>query len=155
MRRHLIVLLFLILIGACSTTRIVETPPIHPPNGVTKSQVESAIKAAVSRFKGAWAIEEIQQDTIIAGLRVRNHYMKLGIYYNERTISSRIISSINLKQDDRSIHKRALFWQTRLETAIHQEVARLSISSRSDLNITKNAVSVIQSEVVHEIIKSR
>jgi hypothetical protein len=133
MLRHIIILSFLILTTACTTTRLVETQPIRVPSGVTEDQVESAIKAALSSFRGAWAIEEAQPEAIIAGLRVRQHYMKVGIKYNEAAISSRIISSINLKQNNKSIHKRALYWQFRMENAIYREVATLSIRSESDL----------------------
>jgi len=127
MFRCLDICFLVFVIGACSTTKIVEDPPALMPSGITTGEIEAAIRSAINSYNGSWLVEEANPGSIITGLHVRNHYMKVEITYSEHEISSHIISSVNLKQDKNSIHKKALYWQHRLILSINLELNKLSV----------------------------
>jgi len=141
MFRYLVILTLALIIEACSTTKIVESPPMLLSPGIIVNQVESAIRAAINSYNGAWLVEEAYPGSIIAGLHVRNHYMKVEINYSEQGISSHIISSKNLKQDKNSIHKKALYWQNRLDASIKLEINKLSMPLGTGSKITEKTDS--------------
>jgi hypothetical protein len=93
------------------------------------SQIETAIRngvAASNRRPGAgWFVESSQPGSIVAGYRVKSHYLQVAIDYSETRVASRITGSDNLDQDEDSIHKRALQWQRQLDGYIYQELSKL------------------------------
>jgi hypothetical protein len=153
MYRYFLLLSFVLIIGGCTTAEIVNFPPMQPPPGVTMAQIETAIKTGINSFKGAWAIEESQAGRIIAGLHVRVYYLQVEISYSRKSISSRIINSMNLDQDHDSIHKRALNWQLRLDASINREVSRLSMPGEAGLKITEKTYPETHSGPGYEILK--
>lgn len=127
MFRYFVISLLAFVICACSTSKIIEEPPVLLPSGITTGEIEAAIRGAINSYNGSWLIEEANPGSIIAGLHVRNHYMKVEIRYSEHDISSHIINSVNLKQDKDSIHKKALYWQHRLNLSVNLELNKLSM----------------------------
>ena len=124
--------LFATVLGACTSVPIMPSVGVEPPPGVTDEQVRQAIRTAISLSNrsstwagGSWAVERTMPDVIIAGLRVRTHYLQVEIPYSATNVSTRIISSYNLDQKGGRIHKRALAWQGRLEAYIYQELGKL------------------------------
>ena len=123
----------LLIVSACTSAKIIPSPPIEPPRGATLAQIETAIRDGVARSNrgaaGGWIVEGSQPSSIVAGLRVKSHYLQVTIDYSETRVISRITGSHNLDQDVDSIHRRALAWQRQLDGYIFQELSKLRRTS--------------------------
>lgn len=113
------------LLAGCTSARLENLPPMAIRAGLSEGQVEAAIERAIlsaNRRSSIWAVEARSPGHIIAGLRIRKHYLQLTIQYDDKQFSSRITDSRNLDQDDNSIHRKALAWQRRLEADIYRQL---------------------------------
>lgn len=124
-------------------------PPIAVPAGLSPERVDAAIRSAIRQRNkqlssqlwgwrhGAtsfWSVEESAPGRLVAGLRVRVHYLRLEIRYTDADVTTEIIDSQNLDQDVDSIHPRALAWQTGLEDSIATALRFAAASAAEDLS---------------------
>lgn len=135
--KKLFLLLSLITLTACTTTKNISPPPTIIPQSLSKIETEYAIMSAL---KGApkttnvsveitdkvldavlgvkrqyWFYEGRGKGLINAGFHYRSFYMRAEVSYNDKEVNFKIVDSRNLKQSANSIHKKALIWLSYLE----------------------------------------
>ena len=119
----------LLIVSACTSAKIIPSPPMEPTRGATLAQIETAIRNGVAQSNrrpgSGWFVEGSKPGSIVAGFRVKSHYLQVTIDYSETRVASRITGSHNLDQDEDSIHKRALAWQRQLDGYVYQELSKL------------------------------
>jgi len=145
--RKLLVVVVLLLLGACKTTANISPAPISIPSGFTESDVKAAILMATMDQRGDgltagqritdhaigailnnystagystnWFFESNDGRLIYVGYRNGLYYMHVSVDYNTMTsIKLKIEDSKNLKQDGDVIHKRALEWLDNFENRL-------------------------------------
>ena len=137
----------------CNTTRIVTDPDRIPvPAGISSAQVEAAIVSAVverhitpeqlagksgvglaserSQFAGRWAIEDVEEGRVTAGVSVRAHYLQVHVRYTASEVWVEVAGSRNLKQTDSRIHRKTYVWIARVEDRIRSELGRYASHGR-------------------------
>ena len=79
-----------------------------------------------ARFRSSrWLVRDRKPGSMTAELRVRDHFLAVGIDYDTSDVRTRVIRSENLLQDGDEIHSRAIGWIRELETRINLSMATL------------------------------
>jgi hypothetical protein len=147
-------------ISACRTAPIPPFTPIPVPDGLSLQQVELAIMAGIlnkppppgydptlsmseeefQRFlwehflrdarSRSWFPESVGPGVVKASVNTRGYSLRVALDFDQKTISTRILSSENLSQSDTRIHRRALKWIARLHDHIQRELGRLALAAR-------------------------
>ena len=135
--KKLLLLLVVLTLSACATTKNISPPPTMIPSSLSKAEAQYAIMSALkdapketnvgikitNQIFGAalgvrkqyWFYEGRGKGLINAGFHYRSFYMRVEIYYNDKEVNFKIVDSRNLKQSGNSIHKNALIWLSHLE----------------------------------------
>lgn len=143
----------IVVLMACTTTPINTKPDRIPvPPGTTPDEVEAAIVSAIAekhitpqelteglgtnwsnakrQFAGTWAVENLQDGLVTAGLSVRSHYLQIGVHYDTSAVWVEILGSRNLKQTETHIHRKAYLWIARVEDRIRSELGTYAARAR-------------------------
>lgn len=115
--------LSLLLIAGCTSKalRNVEGSPI--PANTKMEQVEKAIKAAL--IGKNWVVRESQPGKIVADIRVRQHYAKIQIDYDQNSYSIRHLESemLNYNSSSQTIHRSFNRWIKNLDAIIQRNLS--------------------------------
>lgn len=77
-------------------------------------------RAAGGDEESVWIIEEMRPGVIRAGNRVRSHYLRVDVHYDDATYWLKIVGAEDLSYDGTQIHANALDWIQMLENRIAQ-----------------------------------
>lgn len=135
--KKILLLVVLLSLVACTTTKNISPPPTKIPTSLSKAEAEYAIisalkdapkennagveitdnilRAVLGTRKQYWFYEGRGRDLINAGFRYRSFYMRAEVHYDDSEVNFKIVESRNLKQSGDSIHKKALVWLNYLE----------------------------------------
>ena len=121
-----------LLVGACATRQVGERAAIPVPAGLDAAQVEGAVRTALQRAKwqhrwkrGEWRVESADTGRIVAGMQWDVHYLQVAIGYTAQQVTTEILASRNLREEDGRIHRHALAQQKRLEQEIAEQLGYL------------------------------
>lgn len=159
--RFLVPLGLLLALAGCKTVPLPEPIEIEVPASLTAQQVELAILSGIlnkrppanydprvglpeaefqslvwdhylqSASARSWFPESREPGYVVAAVSARRHYLRVGISFDTRVITIRILESRNLLQSSGRIHKRVPLWLERLNEHIRRELGRMSFASRS------------------------
>ena len=131
------------VVQACTTNiKIYFTTRLQTNPGMTKGQKRTAIlKAlgastsepnfAVQNFKGQWFYEYESGDAIYTGYKIRSHYLSVAVVFTDKGLNTVVCNSSNLRQSEKSIHRKAPLWKETLDTKIRVQVADISLSKQA------------------------
>lgn len=159
----------------CTTTEeIYNSTTIHTNDNIQKEQKREAIlKAlghstsnpnfAVQNFKGQWFYEHETDDAVFAGYKIRSHYLKVAVIYSDLGLDTILCDSLNLRQSEDSIHRKAPLWKQTLDTRIRVEMANISTKEvpgskeiSSDIKMLDSLYSKgFLTKIEYEVIKER
>jgi hypothetical protein len=144
------------LLVACKSVPIPVFETIAVPAGLSSQQVELAILAGIvnkpppkdidpartytdAEFQKiiwddylrdargrSWFPESRAPGVIYAAVDTRGHYLRVALRFDQTSISTEIVESRNLLQEEGQIHKRALSWIENLHDHIKRELTRLA-----------------------------
>jgi hypothetical protein len=110
LRAILLVPLAVLLLGAAPL--LVDPTPIAVPPGLSAQAVAQAVRVGVSQR--GWIVTRQDPGYIEATLNLRSHMAKVGISYDELTVTIKYLDSSNLdyqvKKDGPHIHRNYLKW---------------------------------------------
>ena len=120
----------------CSTKpkiQAVEFIPV-PPNMKSKDVREAILlslgKTAnpnwvmIAMMKNQWFFEKAEGEVVYAGFSVRTHYLQLAAHHDQDQITTIVCDSINLDQDDNSIHHNVEIWKQEFDEKLKSVLMR-------------------------------
>ena len=114
---------------------------------------------ATQNFKGQWYYEYDSEDAVFAGFQVRSHYLNVAIIYDSSGLITIICNSDNMKQKEKSIHRKAPLWKNTLDSKIRAALSNSLRESKSNRIYLKNLTGLYQNGFVtkeeYEAIKKR
>lgn len=147
-----ILLVLMLFLAACSTTRNVSPPPTMVPPALSQKEVEQAVMLALKDAprpsqqslgsaivdkifdrafgdglsrKQYWYYEGRGDNVVFAGFYHSDYYMRAEVSYSAREVKFRIVDSRNLQQTKYRIHKNALVWLGYLERDVRASLGSL------------------------------
>lgn len=138
------------VIKDCSTNERIYFKSTIKTDALSKQQKRDAIFSAVGSprsdpnfaartFNGQWFYEREADDVIFVGFKVRAHYLGVAIMYGGPDVETYVCSSENLKQSNRSIHKKAPLWKETLDTKLKIELGKAAMRLSQPTNPRENS----------------
>ena len=126
------------LYSECTTTeKIYYTENFTLPDDLNKHNFRDAVYYALGNVysaadggfisdqkAGEWYYESEADDVIYAGIDIRQHYLQVAISYSDDRLESVVCDSRNLKQSNRSIHRKVPGWKATLDAEIRMALRR-------------------------------
>jgi hypothetical protein len=76
---------------------------------------------------GLWSVQRREPGLVVASYRQRGYQLALGIHYMPERVTFEVLSSLNLQETPRTIHRTALRWIHELQDDI---VRSLKLTAR-------------------------
>jgi hypothetical protein len=112
-----------ILAGIRNKSAAVGYDPLRPPADFDRFVWSSYMIDAPGR---SWFPESLQPGRVIAAVDTRGHYLQVALKYDASAISTELLQSRNLLQENGHIHKKVLAWIANLHEHIRRELDRLA-----------------------------
>lgn len=131
------------VVDECTTnSKTYHMSQIRSSSGTTRDQKRAAVLKALGistsnpslsthNFTGQWFYERESGDAVYTGYKIRSHYLSVAVVYADEGLVTLLCDSLNMKQGERSIHKKAPLWKGTLESNLRIELGKVAVISNS------------------------